>query len=117
MSQRSLDAIGGVGGGPVRLAQDPGKARNIHVTVANPTAVTHGVFFGRSQREVVSQPTFGQSGFAVIAVPNSVAAATIGSVAYTSYVLQAWIGELWAVADIGGGVLSVDVIDSANPEK
>lgn len=117
MSQRALDAIGGVGGGPVKLAADPGKARNIHLTVANTTNATHAVFFGRSRREVSSLPSLGFSGFAVVAAANTVAIQTVGGVAYTSYILQAWIGELWAVADIGNGVILVDVLDSANPEK
>lgn len=117
MSQRALDTIGGVSGGPVRLAQDPGKARNIHITVANPTAATHLVSFGRSQREVASAPTFGLPGFVVVAVANNVVTSTVAGVAYTSYVLQAWIGELWAIADIANGVVTVDIMDSGYPEK
>lgn len=114
---RTLDTIGGPQGGPVKLAGDPGKARNIHVTVLNTTAAVHGAWFGRSQREL-SQPTptqIGQMGFAVIAVPNTVVNSTVGGVAYTTYLLQGWIGELWAVADAAG--IAVDVMDSGSPEK
>lgn len=115
---RTVDAIGGNQGGPVKLAADPGKARNIHVTVLNPTAAVHGIWFGRSQREL-SEPTptnIGQCGIAVIAVPNTVVNSTVGTVAYTTFLLQGWIGELWAVAD-AAGLVAVDVMDSGSPEK
>jgi hypothetical protein len=116
MSLRTLDTVGGTGGGPVQLAKDPGKARNIHVTVSNPTNATHGVWFGRSRREVDTTPTFGLAGFFVAAVPNTVANQTIGGVAYTSQILQSWVGELWAVADIAAQI-QVDVFDSGAIEK
>lgn len=116
MSHKPLDSIGGLGG-PVQLAPDPGRARNIHVTVTNPTAVTHGVFFARSLREISDiNPNSSFPGFALVAVPNSVASATIGTIAYTSILLQGWIGELWAVADIGGGIIGIEVMDSGYSE-
>ena len=117
MSQKPLDTLGGVGGAAVKIADDPGKARNIHITVLNPTAATHAAFFGRSQREVSAAPTFGFPGFAIVAAANSVATQTINNVAYTSFILQAWTGELWAIADIGNGIISIDVFDSAYPEN
>jgi|SRR5271157_1391625 len=113
---RTLDVIGGSGGGPVQLAKDPGKGRNIHVTIANPTANVHGAFFGRSRRELMGTPPLGFTGFAVIALPNSVANSTISGVAYTSIIFQGWLGELWAVADIAA-ILQVEVIDSGAVEK
>jgi hypothetical protein len=116
MSLRVLDAIGGTGGGPVKLASDMGRARGIHVTVANPTATIHAVFFARSRRELVELPPQGQSGFAVVAVPNTVVNSTVGGVAYTSVVFQGYVGELWAVADIAA-VIQIDVLDSAVIEK
>lgn len=118
MSNKPLDTIGGVGGGPVRLVTDNGRARNIHVSIANPTAATHGVAFGRSQREITdTMPNGGLPGFVVPAVPNTVANATIGTIAYTNFLLQAWVGELWAITDISGGIIRIDVLDSSSPEK
>jgi hypothetical protein len=116
MSLKPLDIPGGQTQA-VKIANDPGKARNIHVTVLNPTAATHAAFFGRSMREVSGPPpTLGQAGFAVVAVANNVVTSTIGGVAYTSFILQGWVGELWAVAD-AANVISVDVLDSGWPEK
>lgn len=113
MSHKPLDTIGGVGGGPVQLAPDPGRARNIHITVANPTNATHGVFFARSLREISDvNPNGGFPGFALIAVANTVVTSTIGTIAYTSILLQGWIGELWAVSDVSGGILTIEVMDS-----
>lgn len=116
MSMKTLGVVGGTGGGPAKIAADPGRARNIHVTVANPSNATHAAFFGRSRRELEGTPPLGQTGFAVVAVANTVATATVNNVAYTSYVLQAWAGELWAVADVDS-ILQVDVMDSAVIEK
>jgi len=116
MSFRPLDTASGVGGGAVKLAADPKRARNIHVTVLNPTAATHAAFFGRTQREL-SDATIGFAGFAVVAVANNVVTSTVGTIAYTSFILQAWVGELWAAADIANGIISVEIYDSANVEK
>jgi hypothetical protein len=114
---RTLSIIGGAGGGPVQLAKDPGKSRNIHVSILNPTAVVHGVWFGRSRRELIQTPTqVGQTGFPVIALPNSVANSTVATVAYTPFILQGWMGELWAVADVDG-IIQVDVLDAGSIEK
>lgn len=114
---RTLGAIGGTGGGPVKLASDIGRARGIHVSVLNPTAATHAAFFARSRRELVPAPTgVGQSGLAIVAVPNTVANATVGGVAYTTFVFQGYVGELWAVADVEA-VIAVDVLDSGSIEK
>jgi hypothetical protein len=117
MSTRQLDTAGGASGGAVRLTQDPQKARNIHVTVLNPTAAAHAAFFGRSQREVSSpSPAFGNPGFAIVAVPNTVVNQTVGGVSYTSFILLGWVGELWAVCD-AANTISVEVFDSGWPEK
>lgn len=116
-----LDVASGPNGGARQVARDPGRARNIHVTIQNPTATTHGVFFGRSRRElVVPPPQGGISGFCVPAVPNTVANQTINTIAYTNFLLQGWVGELWAAADYGPGAvapLQVEVYDSAVIEK
>jgi hypothetical protein len=116
MSYRTLDTASGVSGGAIRLADDPGRARNIHVTVLNPTAVTHGAFFGRSRRELTTNGLIGIAGFAVIAVANTVVTSTLAGVAYTSFILQGWAGELWAAADVSN-VVQVDVFDGGAIEK
>lgn len=114
---KPLDAIGGVQGGPVRVSMDPGKPRNIHVSFGNPTAATHCAFLARSNREISApNPTGGFPGFAIPCVANSVATATVGGVAYTNFLLQAWVGELWVAAD-APGVLFMDVQDAGWPEK
>lgn len=115
---RTLDIPHGNMGGAVKLANDPGRARNIHISVINSTAVTHAAFFGRSRRELeIPSPTgIGQPGFPVIAVPNTVANQTVNNVSYGDYVIQGWVGELWAVADTGG-ILMVDIMDGAEVEK
>jgi hypothetical protein len=116
MSYRSLDVASGANGGAIQLLQDPQKARNIHVTVLNATAATHAVFFGRSRRELVIPGPLGIAGFAVVAVPNTIANATVGGVAYTSYILLGWTGELWAAAD-AAGVVQVDAFEAGGVEK
>jgi hypothetical protein len=112
---RSLDIASGQNGGAQQLAKDPGRARNINVTVLNPTAAVHAAFFGRNRRELTSPPVAGIGGFAVVAVPNTVVNQTIGGVAYTSFVIQGWSGELWVAAD-APNVISVEVMDSASAE-
>lgn len=113
---RPLDIAAGQNGGAQQLAKDPGRARNINVTVLNPTAATHAAFFARSRRELDIPPVFGIAGFAIVAVPNTVVNSTVGTVAYTSFVIQGWVGELWGAAD-APSVVSVDVYDSASIEK
>lgn len=117
MSERTVDIASGINGGAVKLLDDPKRARNIHVVVVNPTAATHGVFFGRSRRELASPPVVGIKGYPVIAVPNTVANQTIGTVAYTTAILQGWTGELWVAADASGTGMIVDVMEGAAPEK
>jgi hypothetical protein len=117
MSYRTLDVAGGVGGGAICLLQDPKRARNIHVTVANASAATHAAFFARSRRELVENPPIGIAGIAVVAVANTVATATINGVAYTTFILQGWTGDLWAASDATGGVVQVDVMEGAASEK
>lgn len=116
MSYRSLDTASGVSGGAIKLASDPGRARNIHVSVANATNATHAAFFGRSRRELATPPPFGIAGFPVTAVPNTVANQTIAGVAYTVFLLQGWTGELWAAAD-AASVVQVDIIEGSQLEK
>lgn len=115
MAFRPLSTAAGNGGGAVKLAADPRRARNIHVTVLNPTAATHAAFFGRSLRELSDQ-TIGIAGFAVVAVANNVVTSTVGTIAYTSFILQGWVGELWAAADIADGIISVEAYDAGSPE-
>lgn len=116
MSIKPLDVAGGQTQA-VKIANDPGKARNIHLTVINPTAATHCAFLGRSMREVSQpNPAYGIPGFAVVAVANTVVTSTVAGVAYTSIVLQGWVGELWAVADAPNAI-SIEVLDSGWPEK
>jgi hypothetical protein len=118
---RTLGSVGGRGGGPVKLAENPGKARNIHVTIANTTAVAHAAFFGRSRREIDQPPPTGVGfmGYMVPALPNTVPSSpvsiTISGVCYTSEILFGWVGELWAVGDVGE-LLAVDIFDSGAPE-
>jgi len=88
MSFRTLDQATGQNGGAVKLLENPGRARNIHVTVTNPTANTHIVFFGNSRRELTDDPIFGISGFAVVAIANNEVTATVIAVAYSSFILQ-----------------------------
>jgi hypothetical protein len=116
VSYRTLDVASGLNGGAIQLLQDPGRARNINVTVLNPTNATHAAFFGRSRRELAETPPVGIAGFAIVAVANTVATATIGGVAYTSFILQGWTGELWAAAD-ATGVVQVDVFEGSGTEK
>lgn len=119
MSYRTLDAVGGTGGGPIMLLADPKRARNIHVSISNDTAAPVAVFFGRSRRELSEPPTRGQPGFPVIGVPNTVVNQTIAGVAYTTFLLQGWTGELWAVglsAVIPANV-QVDVFEAGGTEK
>jgi hypothetical protein len=115
MSYRTLDVASGSNGGAICLLQDPGKPRNVHITVLNNTAQTHAAFFARSRRELAETPPIGIAGFAVVALPNSVANATVSGVAYTSTLLLGWIGELWAASDILG--IQVDVFESGGKEK
>lgn len=121
MSYRTLEPASGKDGGAICLLQNPGKARNIHVTVLNSTAVTHAAFFGRSRRELTTSGPQGIAGFAVVAVPNTVANATVTvggiAVAYTSFILQGWTGELWAASDASGNAVQVDVFEAGGEEK
>jgi hypothetical protein len=115
---RTLDAIGGNMGGATKLGGDPGKARNIHISILNPTNAAHLVAFGRSQREL-AQPApngVGFPGFPVVAVPNTVVNQTVGGVAYSNFLMQGWVGELWAVADVSG-IVQVEILDAGWPEK
>lgn len=116
MSYRSLDVASGPNGGAICLLQDPKRARNIHVAILNGTAAAHAVFFGRSRRELVVPGPVGIAGFAIVAVPNTVVNQTIGTVAYTNYILQGWTGELWAASD-ATGVLQIDVFEAGGIEK
>lgn len=116
MSYRTLDIAAGVSGGVIQLLEDPKRARNIHVTVLNPTAVTHAAFFANSRRELQENATFGINGFAIVAVPNTVANATVGTIAYSSFILQGWVGDLWAASDVAG-LIQVDVYEGAGPEN
>lgn len=116
MSYRSLDTASGKDGGAICLLQDPKRARNIHVVVLNGTTATHAVFFARSRRELVVPGPLGIAGFPVVAVPNTVANQTVGTIAYTSYILQGWTGELWAAAD-ATSVVQIDVFEAGGVEK
>jgi hypothetical protein len=116
MSFRTLDVASGANGGAIKLLDDPKRARNIHVTVTNPTALTHAVFFANSRRELTDDPINGISGFAIIAIANNVITSTLGSVAFTSFILQGWVGELWAAADVAN-VCGVNVFEGAGPDK
>jgi hypothetical protein len=116
MSYRTLDVAAGQNGGAIQLLQDPKRARNVHVTISNATAAVHAVFFGRSRRELQSPPPNGIAGFPVIAVPNTVVNQTIGGVAYSTYILQGWTGELWAASD-ATGVVQIDIMEGASVEK
>lgn len=111
MSYRTLDVASGIGGGAICLLQNPGRARNIHITVLNPTAVTHVVFFAKTRRELTTPGPVGIAGFAVIAVANNVVTTTVNGVAYTSTILQQWTGELWAASDVAG--LQIDAIEAS----
>ena len=115
---RTLDVASGPNGGAIQLAKDPGRARNIHVTGINiDGAVAHAVFFGRSRRELIANPLKGVSGFA-LPIPSTAVSTfqpgmgVVGGVSYASYILQGWVGELWAASDAGGGVVQVDIFDS-----
>jgi hypothetical protein len=125
MSLRMLDVPSGPNGGAVQLSPDPGRARNIHVTLFNiDTAAAHAAFFGRSRRELVTSGATGlPSGFC-IPVPPAAAATpyapgqanltTLGpqpNTAVVSFLLQGWCGPLWAAAE-KTGLLYVDVFDS-----
>jgi hypothetical protein len=115
MSYRTLDAVGGIGGGPMQLLQDPKRARNIHVSVANNTAATVAAFLARSRRELSIAPVFGQAGFPIVGVPNTVANQTVAGIAYTTFILQGWTGELWAVGSVAG--VLIDVYEAGGSEK
>jgi hypothetical protein len=116
MSMKPLDVVGGANGGPVRITTNPQRKRHVHITVSNPTNATHAAFFGRSRRELSGTDAIVQSGFAIVCPPNTVANQTVNGVSYQSFVLEDWTGELWAVADIGGGIIKVEVIDGASEE-
>jgi hypothetical protein len=130
MSLRFLDVASGPNGGAIQLSPDPGRARNIHVTLFNiDTAVPHAAFFGRSRRELVTAGATGlPSGFC-IPVPPAAAATpyapgqanltTLGpqpNTAVLSFLLQGWVGQLWAAADVTGKIY-VDVFDSGVNES
>ena len=134
--QRTLEITTGVNGGAVKLANDPKRPRNIHVTVMNlDTTTAHCAFFGRSRRELGQGATGLQMGFALPVPPAAAPAAGNGIqfapgqgvfsetptggpaiVAVSSFVLQEWSGELWACADANNKIV-VDVFDSSSIEK
>ena len=114
--RRSLDIPAGQNGGAVQLAKDPGRARNIHVTVVNPTAVTHAAFFAHSRRELDSPgPAGNLPGIAVVNVGNTIPDITINAIAYATFILQGWTGELWAASDIPNLIL--EYAEGSVPEK
>jgi hypothetical protein len=114
--RRSLDVASGANGGAVKLLDDPGRARNIQVTVINPTNVTHAAFFGQSRRDLDTVGPAGSiAGIAVANVGNAVADITINGIAYQTSVLQGWTGELWAVSDTPNLIL--EYVEGAGPEK
>jgi len=125
MSLRTLDTASGANGGAIQLAQDPGRARNIHVTGVNIDATNaHAVFFGRNRRELAEPSPTGRGipGFALPIPSTGVSTfqpgmGVVGGVSYASYILQGWVGELWAAADVTGGVVQVDVFDAGSAEK
>lgn len=123
---RAIDKPGGLAG-PVKLLDDPGKARNIHITVANSSGITRALFVANSRRELLDTSATVQSGFALIAPENTIPSAygfgtipgpPLPAVAYASYILQAWRGELWAAADTpGAGVLYASVFEGGAPDR
>jgi uncharacterized membrane protein len=130
MSYRMLDTASGANGGAIKLLDDPGRARNIHVTVLNQDSAAapggnHAAFFARSRRELTTAGPFGIPGFC-IPVPTSASTTTapgqavvvMGGVntSVVSFLLQGWTGELWAAADATLKIL-VDVMEGAAPEK
>jgi hypothetical protein len=121
MSYRTLDIASGANGGAIKLANDPGRARNIHITVLNPTANAHAAFFGRSRRELTTPGPVGIAGFA-LPVPSNASTVfapgqgVVGGVSYISFLLQGWTGELWAAADVTA-LIQVDIFEGSTPEK
>lgn len=114
--RRSLDVASGSNGGAVKLLDDPGRARNIHVTVVNPTAVTHAAFFAQSRRELENVgPNGSIPGICIINVGNTIPDITILTIAYATFILQGWTGELWATSDIPN--LQCEYVEGAGPEK
>lgn len=116
MSYRSIDAASGISGGAICLATDPGRPRNIHVTILNNTASPHVAFFGRSRRELATPGPIGIAGLAIVAAPTTVVNQTVNGVAYSSAVLFGWVGELWCAAD-SPNTLQVDVFESGSVER
>src|SRR5215831_2239971 len=115
MSQKTLDLASGNNGGAVRISPDPKRARNIHISIANPTNATHVALFGRSRRELVQPPVTGFADNVFPALPITVPNQPVSGVAYTTALLQLWTGELWAAADIAN-LITIEVMDAAEIE-
>lgn len=118
-----LDIPTGQGGGVKQCTRSQKYPRTVIVTVSHQdTANAHAAFFARSRRELIDNPIFGQKGIAIVVGP-AVAATTIPFpvkdtvntnklTSYSTIVLEAYAGELWACADLANTV-NIDVFDSA----
>jgi hypothetical protein len=112
----TLDVAAGSNGGAMKLLDDPKRARNIQITVINPTNTPHAAFFANQRRELDNPGAAGHiPGIAVVNPGNTVASITIATIAYFTTVLQGWTGELWAAADASN--VTVEYQEGAGPEK
>lgn len=103
-----------VQGAPIKVSQAKGnRPRTIFITVFVVSAADHSAFVSHSRQDV-TDTTPGGSGASLgtvqggLALPVKIGGAApdpvVNQAGVHTYVLQGWVGDMWAAADVDGAV-------------